>query len=136
MPAAFPVRWFFLQGFSRSSSWRSSPKRSASHPIRYVRPHAIYTTLLMSTGLTFGTISALYGLNGGIIDRAQFSVSDYGDLLSAIVPTLVAQRILAACAQIHHAGEEIDVEDESSLRVTALDLAGWAAPEFTPYLTP
>ena len=42
--------------------------------LRYVRPHAVYTTLLMSTGLTFGTISSLYGLNAGIIGRTQFSV--------------------------------------------------------------
>jgi len=42
--------------------------------LRYLRPHAMFTTLLMSTGLTFGTISSLYGLNAGIIDRSQFSV--------------------------------------------------------------
>src|SRR5881409_1908865 len=41
---------------------------------RYVRHDAMFTTLLMSTGLTFGTISSLYGLNAGILDRAQFSV--------------------------------------------------------------
>jgi Kef-type K+ transport system membrane component KefB len=41
--------------------------------LRYLRPHATFTTLLMSTGLTFGTISSLYGLNAGIIDRTQFT---------------------------------------------------------------
>jgi hypothetical protein len=43
--------------------------------LRYVRPHATYTTLLMSTGLTFGTITSFYGLSAGIIDRAQFPSS-------------------------------------------------------------
>jgi Kef-type K+ transport system membrane component KefB len=38
---------------------------------RYVPRHATFTTLLMSTGLTFGTISSLYGLNAGIIDRTS-----------------------------------------------------------------
>src|SRR5207248_11215729 len=33
-----------------------------------------YTTLLMSTGLTFGTISALFGLNNGKIDERQYSI--------------------------------------------------------------
>ena len=42
--------------------------------LRYLRPHATFTTLLMSTGLTFGTISALFGLNAGIIDATQFSL--------------------------------------------------------------
>jgi Kef-type K+ transport system membrane component KefB len=59
---------------------------------RYVPQDAAYTTLLMSTGLTFGTISSLYGLNAGIIDRAQFSVLITAVILSAIVPTMIAQR--------------------------------------------
>jgi hypothetical protein len=43
----------------------------------------------VSTGLTFGTISSLYGLNAGIIDRAQFSVLVTTVILSAIVPTVI-----------------------------------------------
>jgi Kef-type K+ transport system membrane component KefB len=58
---------------------------------RYARRNAVYTTLLMSTGLTFGTISSLYGLNTGIITRAQFSVLITVVILSAVLPTLVAQ---------------------------------------------
>ena len=58
-----------------------------------MRPeHAAFTTLLMSTGLTFGTISSLYGLNAGIIDRTQFSLLVTVVVLSAIVPTVIAQR--------------------------------------------
>jgi Kef-type K+ transport system membrane component KefB len=62
---------------------------------RYMRQHATYTTMLMSTGLTFGTISATYGLNAGIIDRAQFSVLVSVVVLTAVVPTAVAQRFFA-----------------------------------------
>jgi len=54
--------------------------------------HAAFTTLLMSTGLTFGTISSLYGLNAGIIDRTQFSLLVTVVVLSAVVPTFVAER--------------------------------------------
>ena len=46
----------------------------------------------MSTGLTFGTISALYGLNAGIIDRTQFSLLLTVVVGSAVVPTFIAQR--------------------------------------------
>jgi len=46
----------------------------------------------MSTGLTFGTISSLYGLNAGILDRAQFSVLVTVVVGSAVVPTIIAQR--------------------------------------------
>jgi Kef-type K+ transport system membrane component KefB len=50
-----------------------------------------YTTLLMSTGLTFGTISALFGLNNGKIDQEQYSILVAVVIASAIVPTVVAQ---------------------------------------------
>jgi Kef-type K+ transport system membrane component KefB len=63
--------------------------------LRYVRDDAMFTTLLMSTGLTFGTISSLYGLNAGLLDRAQFSVLVSVVVASAVVPTLIAQRWFA-----------------------------------------
>ena len=63
---------------------------------RHVPEHAVFTTLLMSTGLTFGTISSLYGLNAGIIDRTQFSLLVTVVVLSAIVPTAIAQRLILA----------------------------------------
>ena len=59
---------------------------------RFVHPNAIYTTLLMSTGLTFGTISALYGLQEGFITREQFSLLVSVVVASAMIPTLIAQK--------------------------------------------
>jgi len=53
---------------------------------------ANYTTLLMATGLTFGTISALFGLNNKIIDQAQYTILVTVVILSAVVPTLIAQQ--------------------------------------------
>ena len=50
-----------------------------------------YTTLLMATGLTFGTISALFGLENHLIDRTQYTVLVTVVILSAVVPTLIAQ---------------------------------------------
>lgn len=59
---------------------------------RYVHQHAEYTTLLMSTGLTFGTISSLYGLQAGYINAAQFSVLVAVVIATATIPTFIAQR--------------------------------------------
>ena len=53
-------------------------------------PEAGYTTLLMSTGLTFGTISSLFGLSHGIIDPSQYSILVAAVIGSAVVPTLIA----------------------------------------------
>jgi Kef-type K+ transport system membrane component KefB len=51
-----------------------------------------YYTLLMSTGLTFGTISALYGLTNNIITREQYSFLVGTVIASAIIPTLIANK--------------------------------------------
>jgi Kef-type K+ transport system membrane component KefB len=59
---------------------------------KFVGHDTLYISLLMSTGLTFGTISALYGLNSGIIDRFQFSVLLTVVIATAIIPTLIAER--------------------------------------------
>ncbi len=57
-----------------------------------LKPRAnFYNTFMMSTGLTFGTISSLYGLNHGIITRAQYSILVVVVIMTAIIPTLIAQ---------------------------------------------
>jgi Kef-type K+ transport system membrane component KefB len=50
-----------------------------------------YTTLLMATGLTFGSIAALFGLTHGYIDRTQYTILVTVVILSAVVPTIIAQ---------------------------------------------
>jgi Kef-type K+ transport system membrane component KefB len=106
---AFLTPFFFLKGgmnVSLGALWsnlgvlallfvgKMAPKFAGIYPLarRYTAPHAMFTTLLMSTGLTFGTITSLYGLNAGIIDRTQFSLLISVVVLSAIVPTAIAQR--------------------------------------------
>jgi Kef-type K+ transport system membrane component KefB len=105
---AFLTPFFFLKGglnVSLSAVWanlgilaalvvaKMLPKFAGVYPLsrRYCAPHAAFTTLLMSTGLTFGTITSLYGLHSGIIDRTQFSLLITVVVLSAIVPTAIAQ---------------------------------------------
>src|SRR3990172_4179287 len=84
--------------------------RAFRMPVR----EANYTTLLMSTGLTFGTISALYGFNHGYIDQAAYTVLVTVVILSAVVPTLIAttffepHALAAADAEEFDAAEEID----------------------------
>jgi len=106
---AFLTPFFFLKGgmnVAAGALWanlgvlgllfvaKMTPKFVGIYPLarRYTAPHAMFTTLLMSTGLTFGTITSLYGLNAHIIDRTQFSLLITVVVLSAIVPTAIAQR--------------------------------------------
>lgn len=84
--------------------------RAFGMPVR----EANYTTLLMSTGLTFGTISALFGLTNGIIDQTAYTILVTVVVLSAVVPTLIATTFFEprVTAETEHreigAAEEID----------------------------
>jgi Kef-type K+ transport system membrane component KefB len=64
---------------------------------------ASYTTLLMATGLTFGTISALFGLQNHLIDQRQYSILVSVVILSAFVPTLIAQKFFQPSVDAMHA---------------------------------
>ena len=55
------------------------------------RREGMYTTLMMSTGLTFGSISALFGLSNHIIDQSQYTILLTAVIGSAVVPTFIAQ---------------------------------------------
>jgi Kef-type K+ transport system membrane component KefB len=59
---------------------------------RFDPKEGMYTTLLMSTGLTFGSISALFGLTNHIIDERQYTILLTEVIGSAVVPTMIAQR--------------------------------------------
>ena len=72
--------------------------------LHYMRPReAAYTTLLMATGLTFGTISALFGYQNKIIDQRQYTILVTVVILSALVPTLFAQKLFQPSKQAMHA---------------------------------
>ena len=77
----------------------------------YLPREAAYTTLLMSTGLTMGTISSLFGYQAGIINQAQFSVLVAVVVASAVIPTFFAQRFFHP----HHLFEALGSEVEPEL---------------------
>ena len=79
------------------------------------RRDGIYTTLLMSTGLTFGTISALFGLTNHVITQTQYTILVTTVIGSAIVPTLIAQRFFQpALSPIETTEEDVEVFGETN----------------------
>ncbi len=138
---AFLTPFFFLKGGMNVSAsalwgnlgilallftWKMIPKLASVYPLarRYCSPHATFTTLLMSTGLTFGTISSLYGLNAGIINRTQFSLLVAVVVLSAIVPTAIAQWFFQP-----HAERELAHDQRAGAPMTQAAAAGRMADE-------
>jgi Kef-type K+ transport system membrane component KefB len=74
------------------------------------RKEGAFTTLLMSTGLTFGTISALFGLTNHIITQEQYTILVTAVIGSAVVPTLIAQRFFLPRSPMFETTEE-DIEE-------------------------
>lgn len=81
---------------------------------RFEKREGMFTTLLMSTGLTFGTISALFGLTNHIITQQQYTILVTTVIASAVVPTLIAQRFFEPRVPRFETTEE-DIEAFSAL---------------------
>jgi len=80
------------------------------------RRERTYTTLLMATGLTFGSIAALFGLNHHLINAAQYTELVTVVVLSALVPTLIAQQLFQPGIVDEDEEEALGAEDVAPAR--------------------
>ena len=81
IPALVAAPFVFVALFLAKSISKFLGIYPVTKAFRYGKEEAVYTTLLMSTGLTFGTISALFGLSHGycqlnFIKKNQPSICD------------------------------------------------------------
>ena len=83
---------------------------------RLPRRERAYTTLLMATGLTFGSIAALFGLTHGLINRSQYTELVTVVILSAFVPTLIAQQLFQPAVPERDEKEALGEEDAAIIR--------------------
>ena len=93
---------------------------------------ATYTTLLMSTGLTFGTIAALYGLTNGYIDQPTYTILVTVVILSAVVPTLIATTFFEPEAAGREAFEDFEAAEEIDAGPLRLPPHAIQSTELTP----
>jgi len=82
------------------------------------RRERTYTTLLMATGLTFGSIAALFGLTHQLISRTQYTELVTVVILSALVPTLMAQQPFQPAVLDSEEEEALGEEDVSIIHRT------------------
>ena len=59
---------------------------------KYFPQGRAYSTLLMSTGLTFGLMAVMFGLKAGYLDQTQYSLLTGVLVASAVIPTFIAQK--------------------------------------------
>lgn len=90
VPALVAAPATLLILFAAKSIFKAVAVYPAVRVHKYDGKAGAYYTLMMSTGLTFGTISALFGLNHQIITQAQYSFIVGTVIASAVVPTMIA----------------------------------------------
>jgi Kef-type K+ transport system membrane component KefB len=90
LPAIFAAPWAFLLLLGAKVVTKIAGVYPVSRAYKLPPGEAMYTTLLMSTGLTFGSIASLFGLSHHIIDQKQYSLLIVTVIASAVVPTLIA----------------------------------------------
>lgn len=90
VPALIAAPLVFLVLLFAKMASKFIPLYPAVKAFKYGKNEGLYYTLMMSTGLTFGTISALFGLSHGIITEAQYSYLVATVIGSAVVPTMIA----------------------------------------------
>jgi Kef-type K+ transport system membrane component KefB len=90
VPALIAMPLAFLALLAAKMAFKMVPLVPTVRAFNHVGHQGLYYSLLMSTGLTFGTISALFGLNHHIISDAQYSYLVATVIASAVVPTAIA----------------------------------------------
>jgi len=90
LPALISAPLIFLILFFAKAISKIFGLRPIIGIFRKERSERWYYTLMMSTGLTFGTISALYGLSHGIVTQGQYSFLVATVIASAVIPTVIA----------------------------------------------
>ncbi len=110
MPALISGFGIFLALLGTKMATKMIGVYPTTQVFRAPRREAMYTTLLMSTGLTFGSISALYGLNHHIVDQAQYSWIIAAVVGSAVIPTLIANAFFLP----HHLLPRAEMQEEST----------------------
>ena len=90
VPVLIAAPAVFLALFAAKMIGKMVPLVPTVRAFDYLGHEGLYYSLMMSTGLTFGTISALFGLNHGIIDQAQYSFLVATVIGSAVIPTAIA----------------------------------------------
>lgn len=93
VPALIAAPLVFVALFFAKMLSKVVPLFPTVKTFKYQREEGLYFTLMMSTGLTFGTISSLFGLNHGIITQAQYSHLVATVIGSAVVPTMIANAL-------------------------------------------
>ncbi|MFB3916336.1 MAG: cation:proton antiporter [Terriglobales bacterium] len=115
VPALIAAPFVFVALFGAKTATKVVGLLPTVKAFKYQAQEGIYYTLMMSTGLTFGTISALFGLNHGIITGAQYSYLVATVIASAVVPTMIANEFFLP----KHLLSARQVEEEFGSKPTA-----------------
>ena len=116
VPALVAAPAAFLLMLSTKIAAKIAGVYPVTRGFRSPRKESMYTTLMMSTGLTFGTISSLFGLSHGIVDPSQYSALVAAVIASAVIPTLIANAFFLPRHHLELAADEPLVTEAEAKR--------------------
>jgi Kef-type K+ transport system membrane component KefB len=119
VPALMAAPLTLLVLFVAKSLFKALAVYPAVRVHKYDGNAGAYYTLMMSTGLTFGTISALFGLNHQIITQAQYSFIVGTVIASAVIPTIIANSFFLPRHLLPHAKTDIKSKQAAQPSLTA-----------------
>jgi Kef-type K+ transport system membrane component KefB len=119
VPALMAAPVTLLVLFGAKSLFKAVAVYPAVRFHKYDGKAGAYYTLMMSTGLTFGTISALFGLNHQIITQAQYSYIVGTVIASAVIPTMIANSFFLPRHLLPHAPKNVKTEQSIQRPVPA-----------------
>lgn len=114
VPALIAAPLIFVTLFFAKSISKFAGLFPAVKAFKYQKDEGLYYTLMMSTGLTFGTISSLFGLNHGVIDQAQYSHLVATVIGSAVIPTMIANALFMPRHLLPQ--QEVQIEAQASMQ--------------------
>ncbi|HUI21281.1 MAG TPA: cation:proton antiporter [Methylocella sp.] len=107
IPAVVAAPVAFLVFMVAKISAKTASVYAAAKFHDYVHREAMYSALLMSSGLAFGAIVSLFGLTHGLIDKSQYSALVAAVIGTGILPTLIANNFFVP----HHLCPKAKTED-------------------------
>lgn len=101
MKVSLPALWASLGLFAALFAVKQITKFCGVYFLmrKYFPGGALHSTLLMSTGLTFGVMAVLSGLKAGYLNQTQYSLLTGVLIASAVIPTFVAQKWFTPVAE-------------------------------------
>lgn len=125
IPAVIAAPIAFLVFLAAKTTAKTASVYAAAKFHDYAHREAMYSALLMSSGLAFGAIVSLFGLSHGLIDKSQYSALVGAVVGTGILPTLIANNFFVP----HHLCPKEELKEPGRVKTKGYPAVGELFPQ-------